>query len=72
MGDVFEFQLSPASPKFENNTQLLPERIFSLGEGVDGEIYLVGGPDPRSALMPAVRRWLSAWMRHRTRRYWAI
>ena len=31
---------------------MLPERIFSLGEGVDGEIYLIGGPDPRSPFVP--------------------
>ena len=32
VGDVFEFKLNPTSPKFENNTQELPERIFSIGE----------------------------------------
>jgi glucose/arabinose dehydrogenase len=48
LGDVFEFQLSPLSPKFEDNTQFLPERIFSLGEDEEGEIYLVAGPDPRN------------------------
>jgi hypothetical protein len=52
VGDVFEFQLSPASPNFENGTQELPERIFSVGEDENGEIYMIGGPDPRQAFDP--------------------
>lgn len=52
VGDVFEFQLSDASPKFENGTQELPERIFSIGEDENGELYLVAGPDPRQTFDP--------------------
>jgi len=52
VGSVFEFKLSPASPKFELGTQLLPERIFSVGEDMDGEIYLIAGPDPRQTFDP--------------------
>jgi glucose/arabinose dehydrogenase len=52
VGDVFEFKLHPLSPKFENNTQELPERIFSVGEDLNGEIYLIGGPDPRQPFNP--------------------
>jgi glucose/arabinose dehydrogenase len=51
-GDVFEFKLSTASPNFESGTQELPERIFSVGEDVDGEIYLIAGPDPRQPFNP--------------------
>jgi glucose/arabinose dehydrogenase len=47
VGDVFEFKLSPLSPKFEG-IQFLPERIFSIGEDADGELYLIAGPDPRN------------------------
>jgi hypothetical protein len=52
VGDVFEFKISPLSPKFENNTQEMPERLFSIGEDVDGEIYLIAGPDPRQPFVP--------------------
>jgi hypothetical protein len=52
VGDVFEFKISPMSPRFEDNTQLLPERIFSIGEDEQGEIYLIAGPDPRNAFDP--------------------
>jgi glucose/arabinose dehydrogenase len=52
VGDVFEFKLNAMAPKFEDNTQELPERIFSIGEDLDGEIYLVGGPDPRQPFNP--------------------
>ena len=37
---------------FENGTQELPERIFSVGEDENGEIYLIAGPDPRQAFNP--------------------
>lgn len=53
VGDVFEFKISPVSPKFENNTQEMPERLFSIGEDVDGEIYLIAGPDPRQPFVPS-------------------
>jgi glucose/arabinose dehydrogenase len=52
VGDVFEFKLSGASPLFEGGTQALPERIFSVGEDTNGEIYLVAGPDPRDTFDP--------------------
>jgi hypothetical protein len=52
IGDVFEFKLSAASPNFENGAQELPERIFSVGEDMDGEIYLIAGPDPRQPFNP--------------------
>jgi hypothetical protein len=52
VGDVFEFKLSSASPDFENGTQELPERIFSVGEDNNGEIYLIAGPDPRQTFDP--------------------
>jgi glucose/arabinose dehydrogenase len=52
VGEVFEFQLSPLAPKFENNTQLMPERIFSVGEDEAGELYLMAGPDPRQPFDP--------------------
>ena len=52
VGDVFEFKLSPLSPTFEG-TQLLPERIFSIGEDQNGELYLIAGPDPRFAFTRA-------------------
>jgi Glucose / Sorbosone dehydrogenase len=52
VGDVFEFKLSDASPKFENGTQDLPERIFSVGEDENGELYFVAGPDPRQPFNP--------------------
>jgi hypothetical protein len=52
VGDVFEFKLSSASPNFEGGTQELPERIFSIGEDLNGEIYLVAGPDPRQPFDP--------------------
>ena len=51
VGDVFEFKISPLSPTFEG-TQLLPERIFSIGEDEQGELYLIAGPDPRNAFEP--------------------
>jgi hypothetical protein len=50
VGDVFEFKISPLSPKYEG-TQFLPERIFSIGEDLNGEIYLVAGPDPRNVFV---------------------
>jgi glucose/arabinose dehydrogenase len=53
VGSVFEFKLSPGSPRFEAGTQDLPERIFSIGEDTNGEIYLVAGPDPRQAFDPS-------------------
>jgi glucose/arabinose dehydrogenase len=52
VGEVFEFKLSDASPEFENGTQELPERIFSIGEGMDGELYFIAGPDPRQPFDP--------------------
>jgi glucose/arabinose dehydrogenase len=52
VGDVFEFELSAVSPLFEDGTQVLPERIFSVGEDLNGEIYMIGGPDPRQAFDP--------------------
>ena len=52
VGDVFEFKLSAASPKFEGGTQELPERIFSVGEDLNGEIYFIAGPDPRQPYDP--------------------
>lgn len=52
VGDVFEFQVSEASPMFENGSQELPERIFSIGEDTSGELYLVAGPDPRQPFNP--------------------
>jgi Glucose / Sorbosone dehydrogenase/PEP-CTERM motif len=51
VGDVFEFKISPLSPKFEIGTQVMPERIFSIGEDQNGELYLVAGPDPRNAFL---------------------
>jgi glucose/arabinose dehydrogenase len=51
-GDVFEFKLSAVSPKFEGGDQVVPERIFSVGEDADGEIYFIAGPDPRDAFDP--------------------
>ena len=53
VGDVFEFKLSAATPKFENGTQELPERIFSVGEDENGELYFVAGPDPRQPFNPS-------------------
>jgi len=53
VGDVFEFKLSPLSDMFELNTQLLPDRIFSIGEDEHGELYLIAGPDPRVAFTRA-------------------
>ncbi len=52
VGEVFEFLLSDASPKFEGGTQALPERIFSVGEDENGELYLIAGPDPRQPFNP--------------------
>ena len=52
VGDVFEFKLSSASPNFEGGSQELPERIFSIGEDTNGEIYVVAGPDPRQPFDP--------------------
>jgi hypothetical protein len=52
VGDVLEFKLSSASPRFEGGTQEMPERIFSIGEDLNGEIYLVAGPDPRQTYDP--------------------
>jgi hypothetical protein len=52
-GDVFEFKLSAASPNFENSTQEMPERVFSIGEDTNGELYLIGGPDPRQPFNPS-------------------
>jgi hypothetical protein len=52
VGDVFEFKISPMSPLFESATQVMPERIFSIGEDQQGEIYLIAGPDPRNAFEP--------------------
>ncbi len=52
VGSVFEFKLSGVSPKFEFGTQAMPERIFSVGEDVNGEIYFIAGPDPRDAFDP--------------------
>ena len=52
VGDVFEFKLSSVSPNFENGTQELPERIFSVGEDENGELYLIAGPDPRQPFNP--------------------
>ena len=52
VGSVFEFKLSAASPKFESGTQAMPERIFSLGEDENGELYLIAGPDPRQPFNP--------------------
>ena len=52
VGDVFEFTISTMSPLFESETQVMPERIFSIGEDAQGEIYLIAGPDPRNAFEP--------------------
>jgi Glucose / Sorbosone dehydrogenase len=52
-GQVREFKISPVSPRFENNTQVMPERIFSIGEDANGELYLVAGPDPRQPFVPS-------------------
>jgi glucose/arabinose dehydrogenase len=52
VGDVFEFKLSSVSPDFEDGTQELPERIFSVGEDENGELYLIAGPDPRQPFNP--------------------
>jgi len=52
VGDVFEFKLSSVSPRFEFGTQELPERIFSVGEDTNGELYFIAGPDPRQAFDP--------------------
>jgi hypothetical protein len=52
VGDVFEFKLSAASPNFESGAQELPERIFSVGEDMAGELYLIAGPDPRQPFDP--------------------
>jgi glucose/arabinose dehydrogenase len=52
VGSVFEFKLSGVSPKFESGTQALPERIFSVGEDLNGEIYFIAGPDPRQPFDP--------------------
>lgn len=52
VGDVFEFKLSSVSPLFETGTQTMPERIFSVGEDLNGEIYFTGGPDPRQPFDP--------------------
>jgi glucose/arabinose dehydrogenase len=52
VGDVFEFKVSLASPRFEGGTQELPERIFSVGEDTSGELYIIAGPDPRQPFDP--------------------
>ena len=52
VGDVFELKLSSGSPRFESGTQDLPERIFSIGEDTNGEIYFIAGPDPRQPFDP--------------------
>ncbi len=62
VGDFFEFPINPAGATFPidtsgdfipDSTGMLPDRIFSLGEDTDGEIYLVAGQDPRG-LAPSV------------------
>src|SRR4051794_15015236 len=52
VGSVFEFKLSSVSPRFELGTQELPERIFSVGEDTNGELYFIAGPDPRQPFDP--------------------
>ena len=52
VGSVFEFKLSVVSPDFETGTQEMPERIFSVGEDLNGEIYIIAGPDPRQSFDP--------------------
>lgn len=56
VGEFFEFFLDPNGPLFPIDTSgdlvpdaqgLLPDRIFSIGEDENGELYLVAGQDPR-------------------------
>lgn len=56
VGDFFEFTIDPNGPLFPIDTSgdfvpdtqgLLPDRIFSIGEDENGELYLVAGQDPR-------------------------
>lgn len=49
-GEFYEFVLDPDGPVFPElggPGNALPDRILSIGEDLDGEIYLVAGEDPR-------------------------
>jgi glucose/arabinose dehydrogenase len=50
-GEIFEFQIDPTGPIFPEDSgpgNLLPDRILSIGEDLNGELYLVAGEDPRA------------------------
>jgi hypothetical protein len=57
VGDIFDFTIDAAGSVFPIDTNgdftpdvftsLLPDRIFSIGEDENGELYLVAGQDPR-------------------------
>ncbi|WP_425399368.1 PQQ-dependent sugar dehydrogenase [Aeoliella sp.] len=51
-GTIYEFQIDPTGALFPGDTagstNLLPDRIISIGEDSQGELYIIAGQDPRT------------------------